>query len=212
MASVSATRSELLARRARIRIAAQGRDLLKDRRSALAREFQSIGALALESMSTLDPDARDAGQFLGIAIGADGREPLESAAMAAETGVEVAVRTRSVAGVPVVELDNGKVQRTSAGRGYSLAGTSARIDSVADRFESVLDRLLDLAALELSVRRLAGEIARTTRRMNALEHIVLPRLRAERAQIALALDEREMEDRVRLRRGRSSRERQGGQR
>jgi V/A-type H+-transporting ATPase subunit D len=102
MASVSATRSELLARRARIRIAAQGRDLLKDRRSALAREFQSIGALALESMSTLDPDARDAGQFLGIAIGADGREPLESAALAAVTGVEVAVRTWSVDGVPFV--------------------------------------------------------------------------------------------------------------
>jgi V/A-type H+-transporting ATPase subunit D len=211
MAQVSATRSELLARRARIRLAAQGRDLLKDRRSALAREFQNIGALALESMSTLDPAAQDAGQFLGIAIGAEGREPLGSAALAAETGIEVAVRTRSVAGVPIVEVDKGEVQRASTGRGYSLAGTSARVDSVAERFELVLDRLLDLAALELSVRRLAGEIARTTRRMNALEHIVLPRLRAERAQIALALDEREMEDRVRLQRRRSGRERRAGQ-
>ena len=67
----------------------------------------------------------------------------------------------------------------------------------------MLDRLLDVAALELSVRRLANEIARTTRRMNALEHVVVPRLEAERARIALVLEEREMEDRVRLRRMRS---------
>ena len=71
----------------------------------------------------------------------------------------------------------------------------------------MLDRLLDVAALELSVRRLADEIARTTRRMNALEHVVLPGLETERAHIALVLEEREMEDRVRLRRVRSTRSR-----
>ena len=48
-------------------------------------------------------------------------------------------------------------------------------------------------------------------RMNALEHVVLPRLQAERAHIALALDEREMEDRIRLRRGRSRADRRGRQ-
>jgi V/A-type H+/Na+-transporting ATPase subunit D len=209
---VSATRSELPARRARIRLAAQGRDLLKDRRGALASEFHRMGALALESMRAVDRNAVGAAQILGMSIGADGREPLESAAMAAETGVEVSVCTRSVAGVAIVELAKGTVARASTGRGYSLAATSAHIDAVAERFEAVLDQLLDLAALELSVRRLADEIARTTRRMNALEHVVMPRLRAERAHIALALDEREMEDRVRLRRGRFSRERHGRQR
>lgn len=212
MDQVSATRSELLARRARIRLAAQGRDLLKDRRGALVREFHRMGALALESMGAVERDAVGARQVLGLSIAADGREPFESAAMASETGVEVAVRTRSVAGVPIVELDKGTLARASTGRGYSLAATSARIDAVAERFEAVFDRLLDLAALELSVRRLAGEIARTTRRMNALEHVVMPRLQAERAHIALALDEREMEDRIRLRRGRSGRKRESGRR
>ncbi len=93
--------------------------------------------------------------------------------------------------------------RARSSRGYSLVATSARIDSVAERFEAVLERLLAFAALELSVRRLASEIARTTRRMNALEHVVLPRLDAERAHISLVLEERELEDRVRLRRSRA---------
>ena len=48
MQQVSATRSELLARRARIKLAAQGRDLLKERRSALVHEFHRLGASALE--------------------------------------------------------------------------------------------------------------------------------------------------------------------
>jgi V/A-type H+-transporting ATPase subunit D len=102
--------------------------------------------------------------------------------------------------VQVVEIEKGEVERARTGRGYSLVATSARIDAVAERFESVLARLLEVAALELSVRRLADEIARTTRRMNALEHVVVPRLEAEQARIALVLEERELEDRVRLRR------------
>jgi V/A-type H+-transporting ATPase subunit D len=76
----------------------------------------------------------------------------------------------------------------------------------------VLDRLLEVAALELSVRRLADEIARTTRRMNALEHVVLPELEAERAHIALVLEQRELEDRVRLLRMRSNTRREGSRR
>jgi V/A-type H+/Na+-transporting ATPase subunit D len=203
MKQVSPTRSELLARKAEIRLAAQGRDLLKERRSALVREFNHLGGSALESLDVLDRDAADAGRFLGLTIAANGLGPVESAAFAAQGEVELSLRTRNVAGIAIVEIAKEPVARARTARGYSLAGTSARIDGVAERFEAVLDRLLDVAALELSVRRLAKEIARTTRRMNALEHVVVPRLEAERARIALVLEEREMEDRVRLRRMRS---------
>jgi V/A-type H+-transporting ATPase subunit D len=203
MTQVSATRSELLARKSAIRLASQGRDLLKERRSALVREFNNLGASTLESLEVLDRDAADSERFLGITVAADGLEPVESAAFAAQGEVEVSLRTRNVAGVGIVEIAKEPVGRARTGRGYSLAGTTAHIDGVAERFEAVLDRLLGVAALELSVRRLANEIARTTRRMNALEHVVVPRLEAERARIALVLEERETEDRVRLRQIRS---------
>ena len=176
------------------------------------REFHRLGVSALESLEALDRDAADAGRFLGISVAAGGLEPVHSAALAAQRELEVSVRTRSVAGVPIVEIEKGTVARARTDRGYSLAATSARVDAVAERFETVLDRLLDVAALELSVRRLADEIARTTRRMNALEHVVLPGLEAERAHIALVLEEREMEDRVRLRRVRSRTRREGSRR
>lgn len=209
MEQVYATRSELLARRARIRLAVQGGELLKERRGALIKEFDRLGASVLRSMDLLDREVAGAGQLLGVAIADDGREPFDSAAFAAEVGVPLTVHTRSVAGVPIVEIENADVDRARTSRGYSLVATSARIDAVAERFESVLDSLLDVAALELSVRRLADEIARTTRRMNALEHVVVPRLEAQRARIALVLEERELEDRVRLRRMRGRGRREG---
>jgi V/A-type H+/Na+-transporting ATPase subunit D len=212
MAQVSATRSELLARRARIGLAGQGRDLLKERRTTLVREFHRLGASVLDSLDDLDRDAADAGRFLGVTVAAAGPEPVDSAALAAEGDVEVRVRTRSVAGVPIVTIDKAQIARARTDRGYSLAASSARIDEVADRFERVLDQLLEVAALELSVRRLADEIARTTRRMNALEHVVLPELEAERAHIALVLEERELEGRVRLLRVRSGTRREGARR
>ena len=209
---VSATRSELLARRAQIRLGVQGRDLLKERRSALVNEFNRLGASALASIDALDRDAADAGRLLGLSVAAEGPGPVQSAAWAAQGEIAVTLQTRSVAGVPIVEIETEPVARARTDRGYSLAATSARLDEVAERFEAVLDRLLELAVLELSVRRLADEIARTTRRMNALEHVVVPRLESEQAHIALVLEEREMEDRVRLRRMRSRGARTGGRR
>ena len=206
MQQVSATRSELLARRAQITLAMQGRDLLKEKRSALLREFNRLGASVLEAMQALERGATDAGRLLGDAVAAHGPERVYSAALAAEGDVKLALLTRSVAGVAIVEIEKEAVARPRTGRGYSLAATTARIDAAAGGFEAVLDALLEVAALELSLRRLADEISRTTRRVNALEHVVVPRLEAERASIALVLEERELEGRIRLLRARSKAE------
>jgi len=206
MQQVSATRSELLARRAQITLAMQGRDLLKEKRSALLREFNRLGASVLEAMQALERAATDAGRLLGDAVAAHGPERVYSAALAAEGDVKLALLTRSVAGVAIVEIEKEAVARPRTGRGYSLAATTARIDAAAGGFEAVLDALLEVAALELSLRRLADEISRTTRRVNALEHVVVPRLEAERASIALVLEERELEGRIKLLRARSKAE------
>jgi len=205
VAQVSATRSELLARRTRIVLAAQGRDLLKDKRAALLREFAALRAQTLDDLAALERRAAAARRVLAEAVALDGPEAVGSAALAAGRELEARASARSVAGVPVVDLAHARAARARTARGYALATTSPRIDAVADAFEGQLDALLDAAATELNLRRLAAEIAATTRRVNALEHAVIPRLEAERDQIAAVLDERELEDRVRLRRARAAR-------
>jgi V/A-type H+-transporting ATPase subunit D len=201
---LSATRSELLARRAQIALATQGRDLLKEKRAALLREFESVGISVLEAVETLGRQATESSRALRDAVAFDGSETVGSAAFAASGDIALRMTTRNVAGVPLVEIEHDAVSRGRTERGYSLAATTSRIDAAASSFETQLDLLLDVAATELSLRRLAGEITRTTRRVNALEHVVVPRLEREREAIQMVLAERELEDRVRLRRARAA--------
>ncbi len=157
-------------------------------------------------MRDLEERAGEAQASLGDAVALDGPEVVGSAALAAAGEVGVELRTKSVAGVSIVELDHDPVGRSRTERGYGLSATTPRIDRAAEDFEAVLEGLLDVVAVELSLRRLAEEISRTTRRVNALEHVVVPGLEEERDYITMVLDEREMESRVRLMRakGRSA--------
>jgi V/A-type H+-transporting ATPase subunit D len=201
---LSATRTELLARRARIGLATQGRDLLKDKRAALMKEFGQLSASVVEAVEDLGRRAAESRRALLDAVSADGLHAVESAALAASGDIETHLATRSVAGVRVVELEHEPVFRPRTERGYDLLASTPSIDAAAAGFERQLDRLLDVAARELSLRRLAEEITRTTRRVNALEHVVIPQLEGERDAIQAVLDERELEDRVRLRRARAA--------
>lgn len=205
MPHVTATRSELLARRAQIALAVQGRDLLEEKRDALKREFVRLGATVLEAMETLEQRCADGRRTLSQAVAGEGPEAVGSAALAAEGTIEVGLHTRNVAGVAIVEVDKPPVRRARTGRGYSLGASSARVDAVAEAFEGQVDLLLDVVASELSLRRLAAEIARTTRRVNALDQVLIPRLEDERDAIAAVLEERALEDRVRLTRARARR-------
>ncbi len=198
MRQLSATRSELLLRRGQIALARLGRDLLTEKRDALKREFIRLSASVLEAMGSLEERCATGRRELGAAVALDGPELVRSAALAATDEVEVGLSARTVAGVAIVEVEKPPLRRASTARGYSLGATTARVDRVAAAFESQLDLLLDVVATELSLRRLAAEIASATRRVNALEVVVIPRLEAERKLIAAVLDERERDDRIRL--------------
>lgn len=202
MQSLVATRSEFLARRRRAVFVAQGRDLLMDKRTALVREFRDHQAELLNGLDQLRRLAVEARQRLDEAVAVCGPEPLESGALAAATGIGVDVGSRTVAGVRVFDLRHDPVRRNAGTRGWAPALASVHLDTVALAYEEQLERLLDLCAVEVSVRRLATEIARTTRQVNALENIVLPQLDGEARRIALTLDEREREEHARLRRAR----------
>ena len=61
-----------------------------------------------------------------------------------------------------------------------------------------MDAVIQLAESELRLKRLADEIQRTSRRLNALNHLLIPRLEEECRYIEIALDERERSDHFRL--------------
>lgn len=205
MQSVVATRSELLDRRRQAVFVAQGRDLLKDKRTALVREFGRHRAELLSGLEELRNRSVEARRRLDEGVAVCGPEPLASGGLSAQTGISAQLRSRSVAGVQVLDLRHEPVRRDPMDRGWAPTLASAHLDSVALAYEELLDALLAQCAVELSVRRLANEIARTTKQVNGLENVVLPRLHDETRRIALTLDEREREEHARLRRARTRR-------
>lgn len=193
-----ATRSELLARRTQLQLAGQGRDLLKDKRAALVREFDTLRHDVLTRMDQLDRLAGQSRGALLAAVAADGPAAVVTAAGVSGRELEVTTTARTVGGVVLVEVAAGEVPRPRTERGPSLAGTSAAVDDAAAAFEAQLDLVLTVAADELRLRRLATEIESTTRRVNALEHAVIPRLEAERTAIATTLADRDRDDLARV--------------
>lgn len=198
MRKVSVTRMELLARKAQITLARQGRDLLEQKRTALMKEFLRIADTVMERSDVLQQAAANARQALAWADAFAGTEAVQSAALASRTELPLQVSSVSVMGVKVPHIEQKRVSRSVLGRGYSIVGTSITIDEAAAAYEIEVDSIIQLAESELRLTRLAFEIQRTSRRLNALEHLLIPRLEAERDFIQMALDERERSDHFRL--------------
>ncbi len=195
-----ATRTELLARRRQIALARQGRNLLQDKREQLLAEFRTTARVVVTGSAALQTASGEARRAIGRAGARDGPDAVASAGFVLPGEVRLRAGITSVMGVQVPDISYEPVGRPATGRGYTLAGTGPRIDAVAERFEAVIEAVLEIAAQEVRLRRLAAEIGTTTRRVNALEHVVIPRLVADRRRIAAVLDEREREEHFRLKR------------
>jgi V/A-type H+-transporting ATPase subunit D len=198
MSNISVTRMELLARKAQILLASQGRDLLEQKRAALMKEFMRTADIALERSDALQVSAADANRSLARSETIAGAESVRSAALGSRGGFKLEVTTRSVMGVRVPHIEQKNVSRSLLERGYSIVGTSISIDETAAAFEREVESIIQLAETELRLARLGDEIQRTSRRLNALDHFLIPRLKAERDFIQIALDERERADHFRL--------------
>lgn len=200
MEQVRATRAELLAKKNQISLARQGRDLLKEKRNALLQELMRTAEQVIRSGEALEGDIGKATMALALAEALDGPEAVRSAAFAAQGQLMLEVTGVNIMGVPVPFIEQKSVARGPLDRGYSLPSVSSRIDATAEAFEILLDLIIELADSEMRLRRLAEEIGRTTRRVNALENVLIPRLEAQRNYVQMVLEEREREDRFRLKR------------
>jgi len=198
MEQISPTRSELLSRRAQIGLARQGADLLRVKREALVREFLSELQRFVDMREALAKELGQAKQSLMRALAVDGPEAVASAGLASRRTIELQTTQRSIWGTKIVEVATDYVPRTSVERGFSAAGSSARIDETAERFEAALELVLRAAPLDRKLARLAEEIRRTSRRVNALEQRMLPALEEQVRYIRGVLDQREREDVLRL--------------
>jgi len=195
---VHPTRMELIKKRAQIKLAEQGRDLLREKMDALIQEFFLIMISVSKSREELDIAAVAAQRSLCVAEAVDDLVALKSASFATKRALTLDIQGKNIMGGPVPRVERKTVSKSVLERGYSMIGTSGRIDEAAERYETELDLIIGLAETETSLRRLGDEIQMNRRRVNALEQVLIPELKQQAKYIKIAIEEREREDLFRL--------------
>jgi V/A-type H+-transporting ATPase subunit D len=203
MEQVKPTRMELMKKKAQIKLAEQGRDLLREKMDALIQEFFRILSSVSDSRDELEQISRAADLALMIAAATDDPVTLKSASFATRRSITVGISGKNIMGVPVPVIEKKRVSKSMLERGYGIIATSARIDETAERYEVELDLLIKLAETETAMRRLGAEIQMNRRRVNALEQILIPELKSQARYIKNAIEEREREDLFRLKKVKS---------
>ncbi|MFQ5645438.1 MAG: V-type ATP synthase subunit D [bacterium] len=204
MEQVSPTRMNLLAKKSQIKLAKQGVDLLKKKRDALVQEFFEIVKVLVKARKELEEHLHGAYKTLMLTKAIEGKKQLESIAGATKRDLMVDITEKSVWGVLVPEITRGEVKRSLLERGYGIGGVGSRIDRTAEEFENILDLILEVSTVETHLRRMGQEIKKTTRRVNALEQNLVPKLNVQVKFIKNTLEERAREDIFRLKRIKNS--------
>ncbi len=205
MEQVSPTRMMLLQKKAQIQLAEQGKELLKQKRDALLIEFMSVIDETLRLSALLEKATANAQYSLAVAEAVDGAVLVKSASFATSGEVTIDISGSHIMGIPIPVVKKKKSHiRSALSRGYNLAGVSSRIDETAENFEKIVDVLIDSADIETRLKRLGEEIQKTNRRVNALEHVVVPDLKEQVAYIKMTLEERAREDLFRLKKVKKS--------
>ena len=200
IADVKPTRSELIATRRRIKLSISGHKLLKMKSDGLIIEFFELLPKVKDMRSQLVKLYTVADKKLAVAMVADGKSALRSAANCVRTPPQVELSEYNIMGVVVPKIKVSTIQKSIEERGYGLIGTSVRIDESVHAFEKLAEKVLEAAELETTMKKLLDEIESTKRRVNALEFKVIPQLEEVAAYITLRLEELERENVFRLKR------------
>ena len=195
---VRPTKIELVKLKRRLFLAQRVQKIVKDRLSILTMEFLQTARDTVEAKRKLLDESSKLYKALSIAAGYHGYIALEKELIATEADLKITAGSRNIAGVriPSFELmDNGKPMR-----GYNPVDTSSWLDRAAQLSEECLRAIVELAELQRNFELLAMEINRTKRITNALEYLVIPRLQATINYLNLKFEERDREEKVRLKR------------
>ena len=185
------TRGNLVRLTRDMAMAQSGHDLLDQKRQVLMMElvryFYSAKKLH-EDVERVFHDAYDALQKANISLGIDTVEDI-SESVPVTSGITV--RLRSVMGVEIPDVDPLSAEAIPS---YSFHGSSGAMDAAYAKFRRVMVLLTQLAEIETSVYRLAVQIRKTHRRVNALEKVVIPQDLSEIRFISDVLEEGDRED------------------
>jgi V/A-type H+-transporting ATPase subunit D len=195
---VRPTKIELIKLKRRLSLARRIQKIVKDRLSILTMEFLQIAREIVEAKENLLSQFSEGYRALSVAAGYHGYIVLEKELIATEADLKVATGSRNVAGVRLPSFELPATEEVA--KRYSLIDTSSCLDEAARLSKKWLEVIIQLAELQRSLDLMGTEINRTKRIVNALEYIVIPGLQVTIKYLDMKFEERDREEKSRLKR------------
>lgn len=196
---VNPTRMELARLKKKLVTARRGHKLLKDKRDELMRSFLKLVRENTELRDRVEKGLKTANGNFVLAKAVMREEALNTALMAPSQSVSVEVKSQNVMSVEIPIFNyRARLPRENDIYSYGLAFTSGDLDFAVKSLADVFPDMLKLAEVEQSCRLMAAEIEKTRRRVNALEHVMIPKTEESIRYITMKLEENERSTQVRL--------------
>jgi len=196
--NISPTRINLIQTKKTLSLAESGREILERKRDILLRELRN----SIYDSERIREDLLDvlskAYQSLKEANMAKGSGTVANVALGSSYEADFLLDFRSIMGVtvPTIEFQS----EPDAKPDYGFANTSAELDKTFKQFYNILELIGDLAKAEGTTYQIANDVRRTQRRVNALNHVLIPMYRDITKRIELVLEEKDREEFVRTKR------------
>ena len=186
---------ELLKLRKRRAIAQRGHKLLKDKLDELMKQFLEQVRKNRKLRKEIEEKLAKAYQIFAIARSESSAEIIEEALLCPHMVTTVEISEKRLMGVRVPEFETEQEGTFDC---YGLSTTPAVLDKALFSLNEIVPLLIKLSEAEKAVELIAVEIEKTRRRVNALEHVLIPQLNETIKYINMKLDEAERENRTRL--------------
>ena len=196
---VNPTRMELTKIKKKLVMAIRGHKLLKDKRDELMRQFLDLVRENRTLREQVEAGITEANKRFVLARAVMEDEVLNVALMAPRQEVYLETSTRNVMSVDIPVFSyKTKTPDANDIYSYGFAFTSGDLDDAVKSLQDILPEMLRLAECEKSCQLMAAEIEKTRRRVNALEHVMIPEMQANIKYIKMKLDENERSTQIRL--------------
>ena len=197
--NVNPTRMELTNLKRKLVTARRGHKLLKDKRDELMRRFLDMvrenKALRIE----VESEIKQANLAMSVARCVMSDKALDVALMLPTQEMQLDITEKNVMSVMIPEFD---VKFRTADKNdiysYGFAETSGDLDTAVKALSDIMPKMIRLAEIEKSCSLMADEIEKTRRRVNALEHVMIPQYEETIKYITMKLDENERSTTTRL--------------
>ncbi len=199
LAHVNPTRMELSKLKKKLVTATRGHKLLKDKRDELMRQFLELVKENKELRIKVENQIKNANLGFVLAKASMSEETLSTALMAPKQEVYVEVSNKNVMSVDIPTFDvTTRTPNKNDIFSYGFAFTSSDLDDAVQSLNDLFPDMIKLAEVENACRLMASEIEKTRRRVNALEHVVIPQTTEQIKYISRKLDENERSTQTRL--------------